>query len=303
MHSIYVKWNNIVNLKILKAKEVVWLRKEIKSAFSLLLIIVVLFAAVLSAECTELNGETINVGDTVTYEIYVNAYPRGIQAVDVSLYYDSSVLELVPNSLEMPMLSGYLINTNLFEEIRFNALDVPGFDFSEGGLISRVQFKVIGTSVGNVRLSYEIKSFIDEDKIDLKDTLTYERTFVNNSLDTIPSSGEASDYDEDSWTETDGASFLEPEPNEDTDDSLSDSDKSFESVVSAAAVIESDSEELSEISSEIASSNEVDEMIAPNGISYRNFIIVVVAAVVVIFIIGLIFVYAVRAAKKGNHYS
>ncbi len=282
------------------------MRNGIKSAFSLLLIVLLLAASILSADCAELSS--VNSGDIITYEIYVNSYPRKIQAVDVSIYYDSSLLELIPESLELPELSGYLANTDLAGEVRFNSISINGFDFSEGGMISKVQFRAVNTSVGNITIGYEIRSFLDEDKIDLKDTLAYERTFVNNNLDTIPDDEEF-DFSTESDSETDGLydtkSYWETDSlgDDPLSDSESDSEREGEEIVSLTDVKESDTEDISETLSEPDNPDDPNDEIAPNGISYRNFMIIVASAVGVIFLIGLIFIVAAKAAKKGNHYS
>lgn len=116
--------------------------------------------------------------DTVIYEIRVNPCPNVIQALDVVIHYDSASLEYIPYSLELPNISGFMTNTNIDGEVRFNAMDFEGFDFSEDKLLASVKFKVKDVSSVNLSLTNEIKAFIDNTTTDYGNTYIYDVTSV-----------------------------------------------------------------------------------------------------------------------------
>ncbi len=257
-------------------------------------------------ECAEVNGENVNPGDKVTFEIYVNSYPRKIQGVDAVIYYDSASFEIIEGSLELPNLNGFLINPNIPGEIRFNSISVEGYDFSDGGILASVSFKTIDTSSENMNISCTIKSFLDEDKIDLMDTLTYSRTYVMSGLNTAPG---AESKIRDVFSESDSSAVS---VNSEQSSSVFVSEQSEGSELTSSENEHKrirlnifDAEETDTVKSEIPNeTNDADEheiQTTHGGVSYRSFEIILISAVGVVFLIGIIFVVVLKSTKKKNH--
>ena len=315
------------------------MKKIIKILTIPLLIAEFLVFSMLPAFAAEINSNPANVGDTVTYELRVNPCPNPIQALDVVLYYDSSSLEYVPYSLELPNISGFMTNTNLDGEIRFNAMDFVGFSFDEDKILSTVQFTVKDASSQNISLYYEIKTFIDSTTTDLRDTYLYDVTSVNGGVARISSDSESSDTSASTVSEKDsdlpsesnadngdesdtegeqtGDSDSDIDSAADTDtendtDTTSDTDTNTETDTDTASdsdseIIDRFDEFLTEINTDTASETESFVSSQPVNVNNRNntklYVTVAAVAVVVILIIGVIFTIIAKRSNDGSHFS
>ncbi len=126
------------------------------------------------------NSHETALGDTVTYEVHAISCTSKVQAIDISIYYDSTSLRLVEGSFETPAVSGAITNTDLLGEIRLNAISVEGFDFSSDSIIAKVKFEVVDDLSSDISLYYNVKNFLDENKTELKDTYTFDMTNVSS---------------------------------------------------------------------------------------------------------------------------
>ncbi len=306
------------------------MKKSIKILTIPLLIIVFIITSMILTFAAEINSNPVNVGDTVTYELRVNPCPNKIQALDVVIYYDSNSLEYVPYSLELSNISGFMTNVNIIGEIRFNAMDFEGFDFTEDKVLSTVQFTVKDTAAQNLNLNYEIKTFIDSTTTDLRDTYVYDVTSVNGGVDRTPRDNESSapsidsdifkstvstqselndNTDTDAHTDIVSSTVSEEETNTDTEESTdtepeTDTDTNSDT---DSVIIDRFDEFLTEIVSEVSSAKEspiVPESAAENIVSNTKLYIMAAAvAVVVILIIGIIFSIIAKRSNNGSHFS
>ena len=153
--------------------------KKFKNIVTFLIIAAVLLMSVTAADAAEINSIPANIGDTVEYELHVLPCPNSIQALDVVIYYDSNSLEYVPYSLELSNISGFMTNTDISGELRFNAMDFNGFVFDVDKILAKVQFTVKDLYSENPNLSFEIKAFLDSTTTDLGNTYIYDVTSIN----------------------------------------------------------------------------------------------------------------------------
>ena len=137
--------------------------------------------ALISCSAAQVNSHEVKKDDTVTYSVHAIACPTKIRAIDVSVYYDSTSLEYVEGSLSTPDVKGAVTNTELDGEIRFNAITLDGFSFSEDSILATMTFTVKDDSATDITLYSSIKNFLDEGKNDLKDTFVYDLTEINSS--------------------------------------------------------------------------------------------------------------------------
>ena len=141
------------------------------------------FSALAAIPCSaaSVNSHDVSVGDIITYSVHSVACTKVIQAVDVSIYYDGDSLELIEDSFETPAIKDSIYNTELPDEIRFNAITLQGFDFSEECVLATMQFRVKSDPGSDISLYYLARNYIDETMTDYKDTYTFDMTQVNAS--------------------------------------------------------------------------------------------------------------------------
>jgi len=281
----------------------------------------------LTAFAAEVNAVTVNVGDTISYEIHVSGCPERIQALDVAIYYDSDSLEFVPYSLELPSISGFMTNTDLVGEVRFNAIDFNGFRFDGDKVLSNASFKVKNAYAQNLSLTYEIKTFLDENNNDLKDTYIYDFTYVQGQKDQgVQSSVNHNEHNQNQEdTDSDINDVYSSESNV---ESNAESSQITDSELLESALKENSKENLKEDSSSETLSDvsrhtyDIAPFAQQNTFSDNNslisasvnnsnkeksngkmYVVSFLAALVVIFLIAVGFLIAVRHSQKGNHFS
>lgn len=211
-----------------------------KLSRKLLPILIFMFAAytltVLNCGAMEINSYNANVGDTVFYELHAGSCPKDVQAVDISIYYDSGALEYVEDSIKLDNLTGYVVNTNLEGEIRFNAIDLQGFKFQADKILAELQFKVVSDYNPYPFIRYEVRSFIDSDMTEQGATYTYDLTYINSVpgadavSSNITSSNVASESDSDTDSATDSDTSTDTVSDTDTSLSSADSEKNIDTV-------------------------------------------------------------------------
>ena len=260
-----------------------------------------------SAFASQINSIPANLGDTVTYEVHVSPCPDKIQALDTVIYYDSQSLEYEPYSLQLPNISGFMTNTDVAGEIRFNAIDFDGFTFDEDKILASMRFKVINASAEDIGLSYEVKTFLDSNSIDVKDTYVYDYTDVNGRT-AEESALQSSLEDTDSETEsiaadTDTVLDSEPQTSENTPEStdtrsdLQSFSQSTDSIERFGNTVSADSADSFETASE-SSQNTASE--SPDTTLYLK---VLAAGLGIIAVIGAVFWIVVNKSSSGEHFS
>ena len=128
------------------------------------------------------NSHEVKNGDIIDYEIHAIACPTNVQAVDISVYYDSTSLEYIDGSLKTPAILNSVSNTDLLGEIRLNAITLDGFDFTDDSVLASAKFRVTDDFSSDIPLYYVVKNFLDENKTELNDTYTYDLTIISDTL-------------------------------------------------------------------------------------------------------------------------
>ena len=99
------------------------------------------------------NSYTCSVGDTITYVFNLKT-PEALEDFQATTNYDSGMLELIEaDSAEMFPVAGSIVicNTDLQNTIKYNAVNISGMDFTKGGALISLDFKVLdsgNTTIG-----------------------------------------------------------------------------------------------------------------------------------------------------------
>lgn len=239
----------------------------------------------------------VTVGDIITYEIHVGSCPNNIIGVDAVIYYDETALEPVDDSLKFPNLPGYYANSDLSGEIKFNAADLVGYEFQEDVILVTVEFKVIGDYNQYPNLSYEIKSFIDTEKIDHKGIYSYDLTYVGSydtdSIEDVSESMVSSDVQSSTKEESSETDFGE------ISSLISENENILLSQVSSEA------EEISSYSEESVSRS-VDTVDTADTPTYNKShsvikLILIIAAAIILILTAVFLI--IRGRSTGSHMS
>lgn len=111
------------------------------------------------AKCTVTvgsKGYTAELGETFTYVCKLKT-PKKIEDIQATLTYDSTMLELI--DVKFPVMGDAPIyNTNLYNEIKFNAINLRGFDFTKENDLVTVEFKVIKKGGTAIATAIEVMS-------------------------------------------------------------------------------------------------------------------------------------------------
>lgn len=101
-------------------------------------------------------GYTAELGETFTYVCKLKT-PKKIEDIQATLTYDSAMLELI--DVKFPVMGDTPIyNTNLYNEIKFNAINLRGFDFTKENDLVTVEFKVIKKGGTAIATAIEVMS-------------------------------------------------------------------------------------------------------------------------------------------------
>ncbi len=101
-------------------------------------------------------GYTAEVGETITY-VYKLTTPKPIEDIQATTTYDSKMLELL--EIDFPLMGDAPIyNPNLYNEMKFNAINLKGFDFTKEADLVTIKFKVIGKGGAAIATAIEVMS-------------------------------------------------------------------------------------------------------------------------------------------------
>ncbi|MDO5124298.1 MAG: hypothetical protein Q4D44_06500 [Eubacteriales bacterium] len=102
-------------------------------------------------------GYTKNVGETFTYTCNMKT-PKKIEDVQATLTYDGTMLRLI--SVSFPVTdSATVYNENIQNEVKFNAVNLQGFDFTKkGGCLVTAQFEVLKKGGTSISTAVEVMS-------------------------------------------------------------------------------------------------------------------------------------------------
>ncbi|MBR3988204.1 MAG: hypothetical protein IKK10_02755 [Clostridia bacterium] len=110
--------------------------------------------------CTvNVDGKTYTcyIGDVVNYVFYLKT-PEALEDFQATTNYDSSTLELIESSAkEMFPVAGEIViyNTDILNSVKFNAVNLNGMDFTNGGNLVSLKFKVIDSGSAAISTTLE----------------------------------------------------------------------------------------------------------------------------------------------------
>lgn len=127
---------------------------------------------------------TAEYGDILTYTYYLKT-PKMIENVQAAVNYTPDCLQLLDDKIEtqLPVVhSGAIINTGNAGIVKYNSINITGFDFREEAVLITLRFKVIyggsGAIVNSIELMDEkgaevayVDNFKMSDKIKVRETL------------------------------------------------------------------------------------------------------------------------------------
>lgn len=134
-----------------------------------MLIVCVILAVPFGASADEnitVNGESVKVGDTVTFEYFLGGVDDALEAAGALIEYDARALEYVEGSLGFGIFERAIYNIDE-GMIYYSAIDVlSGFDVKDEQLFVRAEFKVKDGAKGDQEITHtftEIFTLENED--------------------------------------------------------------------------------------------------------------------------------------------
>lgn len=103
----------------------------------------------------KLGGKTYSVGDTVTC-VYKVESPDAFINYQCTLYYDSDLLKVTNAKTAGDAKSGSVVNYNLDGKVKFNGINLTGYDYIDGGDFFTVTYEVVGNGTAEPELDFEI---------------------------------------------------------------------------------------------------------------------------------------------------
>lgn len=145
-------------------KKLYYYAKKI-TAFAVVAVILATMFSVntFAADTVKINGETFNVGDTITYTATFKC-DKICSGITSTVAYDENALELDKESVNVPNLGSLMVsNVETDGLVKFIGLDVvSGFDFTKGNLLISLSFKVKDGATDN-DIKLEISDITDID--------------------------------------------------------------------------------------------------------------------------------------------
>lgn len=143
------------------------MKKGLKKCLSIVLTIAMLvsvmsvsFVVNAAGDTVTINGTEFAVGDTIKVKKELTVSDKWLINGQVVVPYDNTVLEFVEGTEEemFPKLAGNdLVWNNTGSAVKFNFININnGINFTEGGVLYELTFKVIGTSENPVTIDDEL---------------------------------------------------------------------------------------------------------------------------------------------------
>ena len=108
-----------------------------------------------SGDVLKVGGESFNVGDEITC-VYEVTCPDSFINFQATLNYDGSMLKATGAKMQGDASSGSVINYKLDNKVKFNGINLSGYDYSEGGKFMYVTYEVVGSGSTSPEISWEI---------------------------------------------------------------------------------------------------------------------------------------------------
>lgn len=177
-------------------KKLCYFAKKIAACAVVAVVMVTMFSVnIFAADTVKINGETFNVGDTVTYTAIFKC-EKITSGITAAVAYDENALELDKDSVNVPNLGSLMVsNVETAGLVKFIGLDVvTGFDFTKGDLLVSMSFKVKENATDNdVKLDISEITDIDTNII-TEESFSVEEKVTSGTYDgTIVTPGDGND--------------------------------------------------------------------------------------------------------------
>ena len=113
------------------------------------------------AKTVQVNGKDYKVGDTIMYTAYLGDMPKLVGGIDCSLVYNDDMLKIDADNIKFPILTGVVYNTDLKDQVLFNAVNIKGYDFCKRNIIVQVPFVVQESKSTACEIAISFRDIID----------------------------------------------------------------------------------------------------------------------------------------------
>ncbi len=149
------------------------MKKKLLSVLALLMKVFALTSLIsvtaFADDALTVNGQTVNKGDTVTYEYYVGGVQKEVGGAGCYINFDTSFLQYIDGSIGFDVFNNAMHNISADEgAIYFSAVNAYGYDLKTERMIVTVSFKVLDTAQGSTTVKCEFDEFFPNDE-EMKD--------------------------------------------------------------------------------------------------------------------------------------
>lgn len=114
-----------------------------------------------SSKVLNLGGKSFEVGDTVV-QTYSLTCAKDFINYQATVEYDGKYLKLVSAKLQKPASAGGILNSKLDQKIKFNGVNLSGYDYSEGGAFLVVEYEVLAGGSTAPTITWEVITDMNE---------------------------------------------------------------------------------------------------------------------------------------------
>lgn len=110
-----------------------------------ILVLCLSFITAFAAEETEykLNGQTVKVGDTVTYILRFSGLNKKVAGISMYVEYDDKHLSVLKDTANLPIFTDAVCNTASVGKVHFNSANaVNGYEIDDEAIIISISFKI-----------------------------------------------------------------------------------------------------------------------------------------------------------------
>ena len=108
-----------------------------------------------NGDVLKVGGKSFSVGDTIicTYSV---TCPNAFINYQATLNYDNSKLKATGAKMQGDASTGGVVNYKLDSKVKFNGINLNGYDFSDGGKFMYVTYEVVDTGSTSPEINWEI---------------------------------------------------------------------------------------------------------------------------------------------------
>lgn len=108
-----------------------------------------------SSKVLNIGSKSFEIGDTVV-QTYSLSCAKDFINYQATVSYDGKYLKVVSAKLQKPASSGGILNANLDQEIKFNGVNLSGYDYADGGAFLVVEYEVLASGSTSPSITWEV---------------------------------------------------------------------------------------------------------------------------------------------------